>query len=572
MYSHEETSRSGNTRRDRSHSAPALTHSQSGKRRLSDLFLNLVNRARSGSLPLDNNHHGSTHSLQTSHSTGVHTSPYGPKAFIMPRRNSNSQVHAVDFEVYESLERLNQELADDFRIDRESQVGAIEELCLPPPPPLKATDEKNEGTDIMEPTCLICLGKFTQRKPPVQIPCSSQCNLAPVHARCIYEWKEQRAGPGNLTGSCPLCRALLLSLDYLPPDPLATKTLFMHSARKSFVSRPVPKAAGMVRSYIRVVGTGNLTSTPIRYEMYLQAPTTRKYPNVPLPPLYGSSEGDQLLMTAKRKTNLRTGCSVIDVSLDQSGKDYSRNGQKLLASVRGSFLGLDYTITAPCRYDFHRESKQTLELGSIRFEQNRIGSGAGPRRISICLPAVRESPEVIHEAIIREHKQKSKRDFQEEEDDDNDEDDDDELHQQIYETMEYKPASKKESLRQVIRRTLSDRRRPGAATTLPNPLPNERFIFAKNRKPYYLESIAAFSLDFFGRVTLPSNKNCLLTCEDNNNSSANAESNILLFGKIGIKGRNADAAVYTLDFQWPLSPLQAFSIALASCDRKFGCA
>ena len=79
--------------------------------------------------------------------------------------------------------------------------------------------------------------------------------------------------------------------------------------------------------------------------------------------------------------------------------------------------------------------------------------------------------------------------------------------------MEYKPASKKESLRQVIRRTLSDRRRPGAATTLPNPLPNERFIFAKNRKPYYLESIAAFSLDFFGRVTLPSNKNCLLSLD-----------------------------------------------------------
>jgi hypothetical protein len=315
--------------------------------------------------------------------------------------------------------------------------------------------------------------------------------------------------------------------------------------------------------------------------MYLQAPTTRKYPNVPLPPTYGTAEGDQLLMTARRRTKLSTGSSMIDVSLDRQGKDFSRKGPKLLASVRGSMFGLDYTITAPCRFEFHRESKQTLELGSIRFEQNRVGSGAGPRRISICLPAVRENPEAIHQWPPASPERSMSKKPKDDEDDDEDEEDEEETKEEVYETIEYTPQSKKESLRRLVRRQPPVSAVPlvngpitqvaGAAASSTTP-PAGQFIYARNRKPYYLESISAFSLDFFGRVTLPSNKNCLLTCDDSNSSSAGPESNILLFGKIGVKGRNADAAVYTLDFQWPLSPLQAFCIALASCDRKFGCA
>jgi hypothetical protein len=287
-----------------------------------------------------------------------------------------------------------------------------------------------------------------------------------------------------------------------------------------------------------------------------------------------------MLMTARRRTNLSTASSIIDVSLDRTGKDFSSKGPKSLASVRGSLFGLDYTITAPCRFEFHRESKQTLELGSIRFEQNRVGSGAGPRRISICLPAVREDPEAIDPwpptSPDRANKTSGKKPDEEEEDED---EDDDEAKEEVYETMEYAPQSKKESLRRLVRRQPPV---SAAPTTIPQPhgtngviatpAVSNQFIFARNRKPYYLESISAFSLDFFGRVTLPSNKNCLLTCDDSNSSSAGPESNILLFGKIGVRGRNADAAVYTLDFQWPLSPLQAFCIALASCDRKFGCA
>lgn len=592
--------------RERSHTAPDAhvdnaRQAPEKQRRFSDLFANLVTpRGRSGSMP-DNTtsnpfrstgdgarfRRGSHHSLGVVSGHGSIFSTSNGKTGSGGRRNSGFQVNPVDPAVYESLERLNhEEHGDGHRMSLGSEPpGAsshnLSELALPAPPPLKSLngtplDDLLAENELSEPTCLICLGRFTQRRPPIQIPCTNKCNLAPVHARCIYEWKEQRGGISTSpTGSCPLCRAPLTSLDYIPPDPLATKTLFMHSARKSFVSRPAPKAAGMVRAYVRVVGAGLITGTPLKYEMYLQAPTTRKYPNVPLPPTYGTADGDQLLMTARRRTQLTTGSSIIDISLDRQGKDFDKISAKHLASVRGSWSGLDYTITAPCKFDFNRESRQYLELGSIRFEQNRVGSGAGPRRISICLPAVREDPEAMDPWPPATPSRAARSKENREEDDDDDEDEEEDALEEVYQTMEYVPQSKKESLRKLVRR-----QPPASATTsgathvTPNAggLPANQFIYARNRTPYYLESISAFSLDFFGRVTLPSNKNCLLTCDDHNSSSAGPESNIILFGKIGVKGKNADADVYTLDFQWPLSPLQAFCIAVASCDRKLGCA
>ena len=39
---------------------------------------------------------------------------------------------------------------------------------------------------------------------------------------------------------------------------------------------------------------------------------------------------------------------------------------------------------------------------------------------------------------------------------------------------------------------------------------------------------------------------------------------LLLFGRV-------EKSRFSLDLQWPLSPLQAFAIALASLDYKLGC-
>jgi hypothetical protein len=48
------------------------------------------------------------------------------------------------------------------------------------------------------------------------------------------------------------------------------------------------------------------------------------------------------------------------------------------------------------------------------------------------------------------------------------------------------------------------------------------------------------------------------------NSEDPSMGNILQFGRV------ADD-MFTMDFQWPLSPFQAFAISLSSCDTKLAC-
>ncbi|GMF50052.1 unnamed protein product [Phytophthora fragariaefolia] len=80
-----------------------------------------------------------------------------------------------------------------------------------------------------------------------------------------------------------------------------------------------------------------------------------------------------------------------------------------------------------------------------------------------------------------------------------------------------------------------------------------------NREPVFREDLGAYCLDFGGRVSMASVKNFqLISSEDP------SMGNILQFGRV------ADD-MFTMDFQWPLSPFQAFSICLSSCDTKLAC-
>mmetsp|Transcript_27289 Transcript_27289/g.33132 ORF Transcript_27289/g.33132 Transcript_27289/m.33132 type:complete len:494 (+) Transcript_27289:271-1752(+) len=82
----------------------------------------------------------------------------------------------------------------------------------------------------------------------------------------------------------------------------------------------------------------------------------------------------------------------------------------------------------------------------------------------------------------------------------------------------------------------------------------------KNKKPVWDPTTKAHCLDFRGRVTEASVKNFqLVACgsKDENNSRI-----VLQFGKCGDD-------VYALDFSHPLTPLQAFGIALSSVDGKW---
>ncbi|CAD8076104.1 unnamed protein product [Paramecium sonneborni] len=79
-----------------------------------------------------------------------------------------------------------------------------------------------------------------------------------------------------------------------------------------------------------------------------------------------------------------------------------------------------------------------------------------------------------------------------------------------------------------------------------------------NRPPQWNSKYKAFVLNFYQRVDKPSVKNFQLILE-------NKEDNILLqFGRVG-------EDLFNLDFQYPISPLQAFQIALTSFDYKIAC-
>jgi tubby-related protein 1 len=62
---------------------------------------------------------------------------------------------------------------------------------------------------------------------------------------------------------------------------------------------------------------------------------------------------------------------------------------------------------------------------------------------------------------------------------------------------------------------------------------------------------------FQGRVTLSSVKNFQLVGEDD--------------GKIVMQFGRVDSDEFVMDVQWPISPFQAFAIALSACDTKIAC-
>ena len=83
-----------------------------------------------------------------------------------------------------------------------------------------------------------------------------------------------------------------------------------------------------------------------------------------------------------------------------------------------------------------------------------------------------------------------------------------------------------------------------------------RFHVGCNKRPRWDEAAGGHTLNFRGRVTEKSVKNFQLKCND-----LSGEDTVLQFGRV-------DKNRFTMDFGYPLSPLQAFAICLASLDGK----
>ncbi|XP_038717970.1 tubby-like F-box protein 5 [Tripterygium wilfordii] len=92
-------------------------------------------------------------------------------------------------------------------------------------------------------------------------------------------------------------------------------------------------------------------------------------------------------------------------------------------------------------------------------------------------------------------------------------------------------------------------------------------LVLKNKAPRWHEQLQCWCLNFKGRVTVASVKNFQLvaatdSCE--NVPAAEQEKVILQFGKIG-------KDIFTMDYRYPLSAFQAFTICLSSFDTKPAC-
>lgn len=97
------------------------------------------------------------------------------------------------------------------------------------------------------------------------------------------------------------------------------------------------------------------------------------------------------------------------------------------------------------------------------------------------------------------------------------------------------------------------------------------FLLAQ-KKPNWSERTQTFNLNFHGRVKLPSVKNFILSYIGQKGIDNDAileqpelEREALLFGKLDTKEQ------FVMDVRWPLSPIQAFAIAIASFDPKIAC-
>ena len=84
-------------------------------------------------------------------------------------------------------------------------------------------------------------------------------------------------------------------------------------------------------------------------------------------------------------------------------------------------------------------------------------------------------------------------------------------------------------------------------------------VVLRNKSPKWNDQMQAYCLNFNGRVTHASVKNFQLADEEDE-----AEEVMLQFGKVG-------KDLFTMDFRYPMSALQAFAICLTSFDNKLAC-
>lgn len=369
--------------------------------------------------------------------------------------------------------------------------------------------------------CLICQDIYTEA---TEATCCGQ-----MYCRsCIERWMHER-------GSCPMCRVdITFSM-------LVGSRHTQRMADEMMVSCQwcdVELKKGALDGHIKDCKKAPIPPPPpadlmVRKMLFqnarLSIANMRLFLGSPAPPqaemiqcyirldgdtyqLY-AQEGDQLLCKAvrrrRRNLSMTFSISVAEESITGNNTESSSNSVEL-ARLDRNFVGSQYTLFGGTTVltDGVVGVDMSAEVGAVQYEPTY---GRTPREMRVAVPIVNSVGSV------------------------SDDPSDLPIQQWVHQPLEVTGTD--DSLRQQIERT-----------------DGSRAVSLVNKPPVWIESLDAYCLDFGGRVAVASVKNFILA------SPANMEETTMLFG------RTADRNVFAMDYRHPLSPLQAFSIALSSMD------
>lgn len=231
-----------------------------------------------------------------------------------------------------------------------------------------------------------------------------------------------------------------------------------------------------------------------------------------------NSRTETFLMTSKKRTGNKTSNYLISMGRN----DHDKDSNNILGKLRGNFQSTEYII-----YDHGKNPNSSvvddndehhggegnnarIELGSVVYAPHSSLGKGGPRSITVGISNVDEEGDPV---------------------------------------KVWQPSHNKsnDSMLDCLKQKMEEE--------VPKSM-DERLLRLESKQPAWDETMQRFFLNFNGRVTMASVKNYQL--EDANCDVC------LQFGRTG-------KDEFILDVQWPLSPFQAFALALSSFDSKVGC-
>lgn len=301
----------------------------------------------------------------------------------------------------------------------------------------------------------------------------------------------------------------------IAPPPLVEKELVDRGVTPNYAVDPVTESPlanymGSERSFLlRAVPQGVLLQSYIRRYPAKFGFKEHKYE------MY-LHQNDVFVMSSRKRGGKVSSNYIISTHKD----DLARKSQHFLGKLRSNFFGTVFHVY-DSGYNVKRAASSTsgqqprLELGVIIFKQNVLGV-KGPRKLTVLSPIVRNDGT----------------------------------------SVEFRPQREAESMMATYERAVKALPK-GSKDAYHS---NSTMVVMRNREPKWNHQLGAYVLNFNGRVTVASVKNFQLSYISDNN----AEQVVLQFGRTG----NDE---FNLDFKWPISPIQAFGVALASFDSKLLC-